>query len=135
MVDQKRPNATQIGYLRGMSPAGGRFLGAQGPRLAMSNKLALAGLAEKAQFGFRRTDLGEAAVAKFDTALSPSHRDILVRAVAGKKISVSEKGVSVLMQSDLLWISYTGEIRVREAAERLVASWQADDQVLQGVPK
>lgn len=128
-MTRKKLSATQIGYLRWMSPPDGRHLLAQGPRLAMYNKLAKAGLATKVQFGFRRSALGEASLAEFDSNLRAPARGTLARAVAGEKIKPSDPAVTTLLQADLLGITFAGEIGLSKAGEQLVASWTADDSV------
>lgn len=127
-MPDKTPTATQIGYLRSMSPLSGRHLLATGPRLSMFNKLVRDGYATKHQCGFRRSEDGEKALAAFDRHLRPATRETLQRAAAGDRIRVDDIGVRTLMQADLLWISVAGDIRVRDAGRELVASWANDHQ-------
>ena len=127
-MPSKTPTPTQIGYLRSMSPLSGRHLLAAGPRLAMFNKLVRDGLATKLQFGFRRSEEGERAIVAFDRQIRPTTRETLKRAVDGERVRVDDPGVRTLMQADLLWISMSGDIRVRDTAKELVSSWAADHQ-------
>jgi len=95
---------TKIGYLRAVPRSTGPGTPASGPTKAMLNKLAKSGHVSLIDQRYRRTELGDAAVAAFDQALTESDLGILRALGRGEKVTANAPGFKKLLDSRLVRI-------------------------------
>jgi hypothetical protein len=100
---------TKIGYLRAAPSSTGPGAPASGPTKAMLNKLAKTGHVSVQGQRYRRTELGDAAVAAFDKALTDTDISVLRAVSRDQNVSATAPGFKKLLDSRLVRIRSTLE--------------------------
>ncbi len=103
------------------APPTGRPTPAAGPTKAKLNKLATAGHISKTEHGYKRAAQGDEAIARFDETLSDTDLELLKMAADGKKLNASTSGFTKLVQSRLVYISFSLENRLTEAGQSVIS--------------
>lgn len=103
------------------APPTGRQTPAAGPTRAKLKKLATAGDISKTGHGSKRAAQGDEAITRFDEALSDTDLELLKMVADGKKLNARTSGFTKLVQTRLVYISFSLENRLSEAGQSVIS--------------